>query len=136
MDNIQPHLALLNQTPILKRYYKDHVPKHFLQVVKRCTTPRNWRFSDFCVMEMTLCSEFFNFDLLQRKGKNASFFVTFGHIGGKGPILGQLSNHCEEIGLNYEKIAPIPRVSIYKLSFQPNVTSKFEYLAPKIVRQI
>ena len=53
-------LALLHQTPILKHHCKDHRPKEFLHILRRCATARDWRFLDFSVMKMTLCSEFFS----------------------------------------------------------------------------
>ena len=45
-------LALLHQTPIRKPYFycKDHLPKQFLQLVGKCTTPRDWRFLDFIAL--------------------------------------------------------------------------------------
>ena len=53
MDWVQPYFSLAPSNFNFKRYYKDHMHKQFLQVVRRRTTPRDWGFLDFCVMKMT-----------------------------------------------------------------------------------
>ena len=68
-------------------------------------------------------------------GKNASFFVIFGHICEKGYFLHYLA-YCEEMTLNYEKTTSIPRVSIYNLSFETSLMRIFKYLLSKTIRQI
>ena len=89
-------LALLHQTPISKHFCKDHMPKHFLHLVRRCATAHDWRFSDFSVMKMTLCSEFFNFELQQIQNqwtkcqKISVFNVTLCPLWDKIQLLTQL----------------------------------------------
>ena len=59
--------ALLHRTRIFQCDCKGHRPKQFLDILRRCANPRNSIFFHFCVVKMTLCSEFFKFKDMQQQ---------------------------------------------------------------------